>query len=487
LIEVKGISKSFGGLKALEDVSVDIHPGAVHAIVGENGAGKSTFVKILAGLLEPDEGRIVYGSSGSASVAMVHQELTVVPDLTVLDNLLLGDRRVRPLYRRGQFRKEARRRLDEIGLDHVDLDARAGSLGLAEQQLVEIARSVARQASVTVLDEPTATLSDAEIDRVFAALRRLREQGQTILYISHRLKEIFDLADRITTFRNGRLVATQEVGELTPSSLVDQMLGESVAARERAADLDTAKVGEAPVLEADGLTSVGRFRDVSVQVRPGEIVGVLGQVGSGAADVVRALAGLDPGVHGTIRVGGAEVGRVGLRAARSAGLSFLSDSRKTDGLFLDLSVMDNLNSPILEQVSRHGFVSRTAARRRAEDLAARFTVPSRRLSSSARHLSGGNQQKVALAKAVASRPRVLLLNEPTRGVDVGARTEIYNQLRGLTAEGMGILCFTSDVTEINELCDSVVTMFRGSQVSTREITPGCESVLLADILHGGDR
>lgn len=491
VLDVKGLRKAYGGIIALKKVDFELAPGEVHGLCGENGAGKSTLVKILGGLVAPSEGEIIVDGTTLTPghrtdprlISIVHQELSIIPDLTVLDNVLMGDDRIGELFLRTGYAPEVRRQLDTIGLSHVALDQPARELTLAEQQLVEITRGVMRGARILILDEPTATLSDNEIQRVFSAVRRLRDQGSTIVFISHRLPEVFDLTDRVTVFRNGEKISTTRTEDLTTDQLVRSMIGREVAAREHVAH--HAEETQRPTrVRLGGFSVPGRFAPLDLKVGKGEIVAVVGQLGSGADIVVEALAGLRRGYDGSIEIDGSVVEARTTAQAIGHGIAYVPEDRAGKGVFLDATVETNITTSILDRVTRFGFLQFGKASERAKHLAGLFTIDPKRLPSEVSHLSGGNQQKVAIAKAVALDPRVLLLNEPTRGVDIGARTEIYRQLQELAKTGMVVIFFTTDIEEVHELADRVVTIFRGTVVADRGCAHASMDDVLTDIIHG---
>jgi len=491
VLEARGVSRFYGRFAALKDIDLAFRAGEVHGLCGENGAGKSTFVKILGGLVAPSRGEIrVDGralKSGQRTdprtVSIVHQELSIIPDLSVLDNVLLGDDTLGQWLPRGRFRAEVRERLDMLGLAHTSLDEPARRLTLAERQLVEIARGVSRRARVLVLDEPTATLSDHEIQRVFAAVRWLREQGTSILFISHRLPEIFALTDRVTVFRNGCKILTRNTSELTGDALVRAMIGRNVGKRELRGT--PVRKADAPLrVRCEGVSVPGRIRPVDLSIHAGEIVAVVGQLGSGADALVEVLAGQCRDYRGHIQVDGNEVTLRTPGAAIRAGVSYVAEDRAGKGVFLDAPIEANLSASILHRLQRSGFLSRRAERAQARALAVRFTIDPERLAHEVNTLSGGNQQKVAIAKAAAIMPKVLVLNEPTRGVDVGARAEIYRQLRLLADEGMSVVFFSTDLEEVLELADRVVSIFRGAVIRDLPIGSVDMDGLLEDILQG---
>jgi ABC-type sugar transport system ATPase subunit len=483
LVRARGVTKSYGGVQALVHADLELLPGEIHALLGENGAGKSTLVKIVAGREHADGGEL-HVAGGSGDVSVVYQELTVVPDLSVLDNVFLGNPVVKPLVRRRSLRPVARRHLELLGLGDVDLDRPAGELTLAERQLVEIARATARECRTVILDEPTATLSDVEIERVFAAARGLRENGCAVVWISHRLKEVFELADKVTVMRNGRHVSTDPASALTPDELVARMIGSrAIAERQRATRSNDGRDGAKPLVRLVRLSLPGRFAPLDLDLAPGEIVGITGQIGSGADWVTKAVAGLDRDRAGRVEIDGREVPARGVRAALAHGISYVSGDRQRDGVFLDMSVERNISSMVLGDVAPHGVLQRGKERSLGERLGSLMAIDRRRMASRAGDLSGGNQQKVSLAKSIAPQPRLLVLNEPTRGVDVGARAEIYDHLRKLAEGGAAVLLFSTDLVEIREACDRVVTMFRGRVVRAASVEGLDEQAMLRDILH----
>ena len=490
VLRVQGLVKSYGGIKALRGVDFELRSGEIHALCGENGAGKSTLVKIIGGLAVANEGEVIIDGltlkpgqrTDPRLLSIVHQELSIIPHLSVLDNVLIGDPEVGELYLRRRYRAAVRRRLDDIGLDGLSLDMPAHRLTLAEQQLLEICRAMLRGAKVLILDEPTASLSDVEIQRVFTTVRWLRDQGTGVIYISHRLPEIFDLTDRVTVFRNGARVMTRPTSDWTNDTLVSEMIGRMVEPAHSVRPPDGA--GEVPVLELRGFGLPGRLLPTDLSVVPGEILGIVGQLGSGANSLVEALAGLAQDYNGEIYVAGCLRELRSLKASVAAGIGYVSEDRGGKSLFLGAPVDVNMTSAILGRLQRGGVLKRAAARARAEELARRFQVDAARLPGAVSNLSGGNQQKVAIAKSVALEPRILVLNEPTRGVDVGARTEIYRELKDLARAGLAIVYFSSDLEELRELSYRVITLFKGRVVNDLPVEATSMERILADILRG---
>ncbi|CDX50574.1 ABC transporter related [Mesorhizobium plurifarium] len=490
VLTVTKLRKSFGGVHALKGIDFDLHAGEIHALCGENGAGKSTLVRIIAGLMAADEGEIrVDGQllrpgelTNPKLVSVVYQELSIIPHLSVLDNVLLGDPDISQLYIRRRYRARARQTLDQLGLSDVPLNLEAGRLSIAEQQLLEICRAVMRGARVLILDEPTASLSDAEIQRVFQTVRWLRAKGTAVVYISHRLPEIFALTDRTTVFRNGQRILTKPTAQWTNDELVAEMIGREVTSAH--ATRDGGRPEAATVIELAGLGVAGKYRPVDLAFRAGEIVGIIGQLGSGANALVETLAGLERHYAGTIMVGGSAVEVTSIAAASRAGIAYVSEDRGGKSLFLGAPIEVNLTSAILDRLNRFGVLTLADARKQASDLARRFQIDVRRLPAAASTLSGGNQQKVAIAKSVALSPRILVLNEPTRGVDVGARTEIYREIQALAREGLVVLFFSTDLEEIRELSQRVITVFRGEIVRDLPVEETTMDSILGDVVRG---
>ena len=487
---MEGISKFFGSIKALDAVDFEVRSGEVMALVGENGAGKSTLVKILAGMYTPDAGRAMLAGkplelggairSEQVGIAVVQQELSLVPTMSVADNIFLGDT--------GRAWKAGPRKLAEasspylfqVGLGDLDPLCPVERLSVAERQLVEVARLLARDARVLIFDEPTAALADREIERVKSVVRVLQYQGRSIIYVTHRLDEVFDLADRVTVFRDGRSNPPVATAEITLDELISMMLGGSLAALfpERGDDPPGAVVLEVRDLLTSGLTA-----PVGLVARAGEIVGLAGQLGSGASETLRAIAGHENRVSGTVKVEGRPVPFDSPSAAIRIGIGYSSSDRKRDGIFLQRTVMENLTSPSLGLVSRAGWLRRGAERAMSRRIARTFTIDRARMGSLAGTLSGGNQQKVAVGKWTGARPRVLLVDEPTRGVDVGARAEIYSHLRSLASDGMAIVFASSDSQEVLGLADTVVSFFQGAQVSSRDRAATDSRLLTQEITH----
>ncbi|HVZ66332.1 MAG TPA: sugar ABC transporter ATP-binding protein [Lacunisphaera sp.] len=467
-LEFHGISKRFPGVLALDGVSFAVERGTCHALIGENGAGKSTLGKILAGVHTADAGELrLEGhairphtplAARELGIAMVHQELAFCPNLSVAENLCLGD-----LPRRGGFvdraelRRRARAMLATINAD-IDPEAIIGTLSTGREQLVQIAAAVGTGAKVIVMDEPTSSLSAAETAELFKLVRELKGRGITLIYVSHRLEELFALCDHITVLRDGRHVITEEVAQTNPHRVVTQMIGRELLIS------TPAHLGREPGpvrLAVRGLTSGSLFRDINLEVRAGEIVGVAGIVGAGRSEMAQAIFGLDPEATGEVEVAGRPLALGSVDAALAAGLGLVPEDRKRQGLVLGLNCRENTVLSALPALSSFGWVRRAAERSLAKRYADRLRVKAPSLETITAGLSGGNQQKIALAKWLARSCDVLLIDEPTRGVDVGAKAEIYQLLDELACEGKALLVVSSELPELIGLCRRILVMRAG--------------------------
>jgi len=473
VIQFDGISKRFPGVTALDQVSFTIERGECHALLGENGAGKSTLGKILAGLYRPDGGRVLIDGreaplhsprdAAQAGVGIVHQELVFCPNLSVAENLCLHD-----LPRRGwvvdrrEMRQRARRMLAEIGLE-VDVDQPLAALSIGQEQMVQIAAAVGRGARILVFDEPTSSLGRGETARLFDLIRRLQARGTTIIYVSHRLEEIFELCQTVTVLRDGRHVATRPIGAVDHDTLVRLMVGREIAAA--SATCLSGPGDEFPpreLLRVENFSSPGKFSGVEFKLRSGEIMGFAGLVGAGRTEIAEALFGLDRRVTGDVWLEGKRVRLDSPRTAQRLGVGLIPEDRKRHGLVLSMNVRENLTLPILERFRRLlGRADRQAERAVAERYCRQLRVRAPSVETGVLSLSGGNQQKVVLAKWMAAGGRVLLIDEPTRGVDVGAKQEIHELIRELSRSGVGVLLISSDLPELLALSDRVAVLRQG--------------------------
>lgn len=477
-LEARHLGRAFSGIPAIQDLSVAFAAAEIHGVVGENGAGKSTFMKVLAGLLSPDAGALwldghpVRLSSPHAAlslgIAMIHQEPSGFPDLSVAENLLVGNEpaaRWSGWLNRPALHREAARLLARLR-SNLRPQQRLGDLGVADRQIVEIARALARQARVLILDEPTSALSDAETRSLHEVMRDLRRDGVTLLFVSHRLEEVLALADRITVLRDGRLVVTCTPADLSPRNLVRHMAGHEV--REHVPPAPPARTGPV-VLEVSELGREPAFRDVSFAVRQGEILALAGLLGAGRTAVAQAVYGLRPARSGTIRLFGREVGVTHPRVALAHGVAMVPEDRRGSGLIPQASVQFNLTLSALRQASLGPFIRRAAEHRLVAEQIARFGIRTASPHLAVTRLSGGNQQKTLLARALLTRPRLLILDEPTRGIDVHAKTEIHALIRQLAHDGLGVLLISSELSEVLALAHRILVMRQGRLVG--EMSP----------------
>lgn len=468
MVEIRGVSKRFPGVQALEDVSLDVRPGEIHAIAGENGAGKSTLMKLLSQLERPSDGTIeIEGKpvrfrnpryAQQLGIAMVHQEFALAPHLTVADNLALGRERTHVgLIVRGSQKQRARELLERVRLD-IDPGRRVATLSVADQQRVEIAKALAVDAKVVIMDEPTATLTEAEIDDLFALIEELTSDGIAILYISHRLEEVVRIADRVTVMRDGRAVETLEKGDFDESRLVSLMVGREIGnlyPKEQSEIRDV-------VLRVEGITRPGILHDCSFEVHAGEIVGFAGLIGAGRTELARAVFAADPITEGRIELDGEELELSSPSEAIGAGIGYLTEDRKGEGLAMQLSVEHNITLARIPGprlwIDRR--CEHQVAERRREELDIR--TPSLRTPCEA--LSGGTQQKVVVARWLETDARVLFFDEPTRGIDVGAKAELFKLMGELAADGRAIVLISSYLPELVNMCDRIVVVRDGRTV-----------------------
>lgn len=469
LLELRGISKTFPGVKALDDVSFAVWPGEVHMLLGENGAGKSSLMKVLCGAYRPDGGAFFHRGqqveiTGPADarrlgIAVIFQEFSLVPYLDIAQNIFLGREfpgRIPGTVDTRRLHAEARRVLDQIGMD-IDTRTLVHTLGVAQQQMVEIAKALSQNARILVMDEPTAALSDRETERLFAMVRKLQADGVALVYISHRMAEVFELGDRITVLRDGRKVGSVLPAETNADDLVRLMVGRVVDTT-YGRDFCTAP-GEV-VLDVRGLTAETGITDVNLTVRAGEIVGLCGLVGSGRTEVARAIFGADKVVSGEVRVFG-KLRSGGPEQAARSGIALIPESRKTQGLALIRSVGDNLLVSALGRLFPSGVFQPGLARREADDLVQRLRIATPNSRRTVKVLSGGNQQKVVIGKWLAAQAQLFIFDEPTRGIDVGAKAEIFALIDGLVKAGAAVLMISSEQSEIVHVCDRAYVMRAG--------------------------
>ena len=482
---LRDASKAFGAIHALESVSIELHAGEAHALVGENGAGKSTLVKILAGVHLPDRGallldgaRVVLRSPAEArdaGIAIIHQEPVQFPDLTIAENIFTG----RQPLRRGRVidRKamddEATALFRRLGVP-LEPERIARGLSIAEQQIVEIAKALSLRARVIVMDEPTAALSAVEVERLFRVVDTLRNDGVAVLFISHRLEEVFGLCQRVTVLRDGKLVMSSPLAGLSAGDLVRAMVG-----RELEDHVPQEKSVGDPVLVVERLTREGVFVDISFEVRAGEIVALAGLVGAGRSEVASAIFGIDRFDAGRVTVNGKELRRGSPTGAMALGVGLVPEDRRQQGLVMEQSIARNVTLASLRRLSRIGLVASASERRFARDWTARLQVKYGRLSDPMTSLSGGNQQKVVLAKWLGRRPAVLIVDEPTRGIDVGTKAEVHRLLEQLANEGVAILVISSELPEVLRLANRILVMREGRLVAEIDHADATEERIVA--------
>ncbi len=481
ILEAIDVSKSFGAILALDGVRFDLCPGEIHALMGENGAGKSTLMKILSGVYADYEGRVLVDEvpvqfegvrdAEAAGVAIIHQELNLVPELSVADNIFLGRE---PLIA-GMFvdrRKgvqAARQLLGRLGIE-LDPEARVSSLRIGEQQLVEIAKALSINARILIMDEPTSALSPGECNRLFAIIRQLSLEGVGIIYISHRIDEVMQLSDRVTVFRDGRHIWTRPMAEIDESIVIAAMVGRNLSrsdvARPTVSTFNTAvlSVRDLALSVADRRGFKQVLSGVSFDLAPGEILGIGGLLGAGRTEILQAISGATRGeVGGRIQVDGRPVTIRTPVDARRLGISFLTEDRKTQGLHLADTITDNVSLPLVGRIARFGIRNTQAERALAVDAVRKLGIRASGIAQAAGTLSGGNQQKVVIGKCLATDPRILLLDEPTRGIDVGAKSEIYDLIFHLAESGMAIIVVSSEMPELLYLADRILVMSEGRQ------------------------
>ena len=477
VLELVDGTKDFLGTRALDHVSFALRPGEIHALVGENGAGKSTLIKVLTGVYRPDSGELRHRGrpvsfsrpvqAQQAGISTIYQEVNLVPLRSVAGNVFLGrEPRRLGLIDWRRTNELAGELLAGYGID-VDVRRPLGTLGVGTQQMVALARAVSTDAGVVIMDEPTSSLEPREVETLFAVVERLHSRGIAILYVSHRMDELYRICDRVTVLRDGKLVHTGALAEVPRIELVSMMLGRSIGEIERHGATTFSDEGHVagaePLLRAEGLTSTPKLSDVSVSIRPGEVVGLAGLLGSGRSETARAIVGAFPLQSGTVYLAGKPL-RPTVGAAVRSGVAMLAEDRKADGIIGNLSVRENIVLAALPRLSRFGVVSRARQDRIVETFMTRLRIKASSPDQPVAELSGGNQQKVLLARWLATEPQVLLLDEPTRGIDVGAKAEVQALIDELAADGLGVLLISSDMEELVDGSDRVVVLRDGAVV-----------------------
>lgn len=479
ILQVKDIHKVFPGTKALSKVSLEFYAGEVHAVVGENGAGKSTLMNILSGVFPPTEGQILLEGeevqfqnprqARERGIAIVHQELSLCPHLTVGENMFIGrlPKSKLGLIDRNKLREEAKGVLRRFKAD-IDPDDLVGDLSISEQQVAEIAKALTMDCKVLILDEPTSAITESEANNLFQVIDELRANGISIIYISHRIKEIFMISDRISILRDGRYIGTYRAEEVTSDQVVQLMVGREL----KNIYPPKSTGGKKEILRVENLSREGVFHQIRFTLYEKEVLGIFGLMGAGRTEMSRALCGIDHKDSGQVWLNGEPVVIDSVNQAKRQGIVYLTEDRKTQGLFLDFSVKRNIVSSNLQAVSSGLFIDPVREKEVAKHFSEKLNVKTPSLDQSIGSLSGGNQQKAMIAKWLSTNPKVLIMDEPTRGIDVGAKSEIYKMLRGLADEGKGIIVISSELPEVIGMCDRVLVMHQGrivGEVSGEEI------------------
>lgn len=469
LIEMAGIHKSFSSVQVLKDAAFQLRAGEIHALMGENGAGKSTLMKILTGVYKADAGlvkvkgrEVMFADPTQAEeigVAIIHQELNIIPKLTVAENMFLGRQLTygkTGIVRDKEMKRKTREYLRRLGVE-LDPDAAADTLSIGQQQMIEIAKALSKSAEVLIMDEPTAALTDREIEALFKIMDQLRREGVGIVYISHRMEEIFQMCDRISVLRDGAFLGTETIAETTVEHIVRLMVGREIGERypER-----SSRIG-AERLRVENLSDGRKLSGISFSAAAGEIVGIAGLMGAGRTEIVRMLFGADKKKHGKIHIDGREVAITSPSRAIEEGIVFVTEDRKHQGLVLGMSVRENLSLTNYKRIASSGVISAKKDNDLSDKMIKRFNIRTRDSEQTVKSLSGGNQQKVAIGKWLGELPKVFIMDEPTRGVDVGAKKEIYSMMNELSEQGVAIIMVSSDLPEVLGVSDRVIVVHEG--------------------------
>ena len=471
IIHVKDLNKSFSGIKALDNIQFDLYPGEVHALMGENGAGKSTFMKILMGLILPDSGSINFNGEFienmdvhkmlKKGISMIHQEILMVPELTVAQNIFLGrEFKQRFWLDEQEIDKKSEEILNLIGLN-LNVQTKAKQLSIAEMQLIEIAKAISNHAKVIIMDEPTSALSDKECELLFKIINDLKSKGVGIIYISHKLEEIFQIADRITVLRDGQYIATKNTYELDKNSLISLMVGREI---ENLFSSDS-RVPSNAILEVRGISKKGKFENINFEVHAHEVLGIAGLMGAGRTEIARAIFGLDKIDSGEILLKGHKIEIRSPKDAIEKGIAYVSEDRKALGFIPEMSMIENISLSNLKNYSKGGFIQTKKETKVSSQMADDLKIKAAGLNQKVMNLSGGNQQKIVIAKALLTSPALLILDEPTRGIDIGAKHEIYKLINQLANNGLAVIIISSELPEILGMSDRILVLSKGKQTA----------------------
>ena len=489
LLTLNNISKSFSGIKVLDGVSLEIERGKVHTLMGENGAGKSTLMKILVGLVKADEGEILLENENilglsvhdilGKGVAMIHQEILMVPDLSVAQNIFLGKESHRFSWlNESEINNKSKRILADLKLN-ISPKIKVKNLSIADRQMVEIAKAIRNNAKVIIMDEPTSALSDNEVETLFGIIEKLKKQGVAIIYISHKMDEIFKISDTITVLRDGKLIATKKASDLDNNTLISLMVGREISEIFPEAKAEVGKM----LISVKNLSRKGVFSEINFEVKAGEVLGLAGLVGARRSEIARAMAGLDQFDLGTIEIEGSEIQINSPLDAIKLGIGFVSEDRKALGFIPQMNIRENISLSSLHGFSKMGFVDTIFEAKNTQAIFEDLKVKATGLDQKVISLSGGNQQKVVIGKVLMSNPKVIILDEPTRGIDVGAKFEIYKLINTLKAKGLAIILISSEMPEILGLCDRILVLSKGKQMATLSKSEASQEKIMQYAVH----
>lgn len=489
ILKVNGLSKSFFGVKALDDIHFDLKKGEVHALMGENGAGKSTFMKILIGLLKADSGSISFNSEQienidvhsmmKKGISMIHQEILLVPELSVAQNIFLG-REIKRTYLLDEqaINQQAEDLLQSMGLN-MNVRTKAKHLSIAELQLIEIAKAVSNNARVIIMDEPSSALSEKEVEILFNTIKDLKSKGVAIIYISHKMEEIYQIADRITILRDGKYITTKHAAELDKSSLISLMVGRELEELFSADSIAQSEV----ILKVKNLNTKGKFSDINFEVHAGEVLGIAGLMGAGRTEIARAIFGLDSFDSGEIILKGKKLKIRSPKDAIREGIGYVSEDRKALGFIPELSVKQNISLSSILNYSKAWFIDEKKEEKASSKIAQQLNIKASGLNQKAMNLSGGNQQKVVIARVLMASPSLIILDEPTRGIDIGAKHEIYKLIRQLTETGLAVIMISSELPEILGMSNRVLVLSKGKQKTILTQKEASQEKIMQYALH----